>query len=196
MNRCRLACFIWKKVNSRLYFTLLCLAMLSACGFQLRGQQNYAFKRITITGGAPFIVARLARIIEAGSDTAVVTQAGKPEVRLLLSEGQGQNPLSLNRRNEVVEYELTYRLAYSLTSADDGRSLANGEIVLNRTMTFGTKVVPAKQQEADVLYVDMQNDAANQLISRLAAVRWPFPPTPPGQAVPLSQSCKPCVTPG
>ena len=40
---------------------------LSACGFQLRGQQNYAFKHLLIVGGPPSVQARLTRLVEAGS---------------------------------------------------------------------------------------------------------------------------------
>lgn len=48
---------------------------LSACGFQLRGQQDYAFKHLLIAGAPPAVAARLTRLVEAGSDTKIVKSA-------------------------------------------------------------------------------------------------------------------------
>ena len=61
-------------VTRRSFLTLACsVLMLSACGFQLRGQQDYAFKRLFVTGGSPAAAARLTRMVQGGSDTVVVT---------------------------------------------------------------------------------------------------------------------------
>ena len=62
-----------RAINRRSFLTLACSAMLlSACGFQLRGQQDYAFKRLAISGGTPEMLGRLQRVVEGGSDTVIV----------------------------------------------------------------------------------------------------------------------------
>jgi LPS-assembly lipoprotein len=43
-------------------------------------------------------------------------------------------------------------------------------IALNRAMTYSDQYTNAKAQEADILYADMQNDAVDQLMRRLAIV--------------------------
>src|ERR1700755_1425759 len=91
---------------------------LSACGFQLRGQQDYVFKRLAISGGAPEMVARLERMVQGGSDTVVVKPFEKPDATLNLSEGTGLRTLSLNAQGVVQEYELVYSVNYSLMGAD------------------------------------------------------------------------------
>ena len=56
-------------MTRRSLLTLVCsVLMLSACGFQLRGQQDYAFKRLFISGGSAAAGARLTRIVQGGSD--------------------------------------------------------------------------------------------------------------------------------
>jgi LPS-assembly lipoprotein len=144
--------------------------MLSACGFQLRGQQNYAFKRLAITGAPPVVAARLTRMIEGGSDTVVVDSPANADAILAISEGRGQRVLTLNLAGAAEEYELVYSLNYSLRGADGALLIPPSAIALNRAMTYGTQYAQAKAQESELLYADMQNDAVDQLTRRLATV--------------------------
>ena len=167
--------------------------MLSACGFQLRGQQDYAFKRLAIAGGAPPMVARLERMVQGGSDTVIVKPSEKPEAILSLSEGRGQRTLSLNSQGVVQEYELVYNVTYSLTGADGTLLIPPSVIALNRAMTYSDQYTLAKAQEADLLYRDMQNDAVDQLTRRLAVVRSLHPA--PGELTPGIAPRAPLPTP-
>jgi LPS-assembly lipoprotein len=146
-------------------------AALSACGFQLRGQQNYAFKRLAISGGAPLMVARLERMVEGGSDTVIVKASEKPDATLNLSEGQGLRTLSLNAQGVVQEYELVYNLNYTLIGADGTMLIPPSAIALNRSMTYSDQYTLAKQSESTLLYNDMRYDAVDQLTRRMATVR-------------------------
>ncbi|GAB5099111.1 LPS assembly lipoprotein LptE [Caballeronia sp. HLA56] len=144
---------------------------VSACGFQLRGQQDYAFKRLSISGGTPQMVARLERMVQGGSDTVIVKAGEKPDATLSLSEGTGMGTLSLNSQGVVQEYELDFRLTYSLLGADGTLLIPPSVIALNRAMTYSDQYTLAKSQEATLLYNDMRNDAVDQLTRRLAVVR-------------------------
>jgi LPS-assembly lipoprotein len=155
---------------------------LSACGFQLRGQQDYAFKRLTILGGAPAMVARLERMVEGGSDTVIVKQNEQPEAILLLTEARGLGTLSLNSQGVVQEYELDYNLNYSLRGADGTLLIPPSIIALNRALTYSDQYTLAKSSEAELLYRDMQSDAVDQLTRRLAIVRSLHPA--PGEQAP------------
>jgi LPS-assembly lipoprotein len=166
---------------------------LSACGFQLRGQQDYAFKRLAVTGGAPPMVARLERVVQGGSDTVIVKPAESPEAILSLSEGRAQRTLSLNSQGVVQEYELVYNLTYSLRGADGTLLIPPSVIALNRAMTYSNQFALAKQQEADLLYRDMQYDAVDQLTRRLAVVRSLHPA--PGEQTPGIAPRAPLPTP-
>lgn len=156
--------------------------MLSACGFQLRGQQDYAFKRLAITGGSAEMVGRLERVVEGGSDTVIVKATEKPDATLTLNGGQGMKTLSLNAQGIVQEYELDYNLTYSMTGADGTLLIPPSIISLNRALTYSDQYTLAKGIEAQTLYRDMQFDAVDQLTRRLAVVRSLHPA--PGQAAP------------
>ncbi|KMY86428.1 LPS-assembly lipoprotein RlpB precursor (Rare lipoprotein B) [Candidatus Paraburkholderia calva] len=159
-------------MSRRSFLTLLGgAAALSACGFQLRGQQDYAFKRLAISGGNPQMVARLERIVEGGSDTVIVKPYEKPDATLNLTESAGMNTLSLNAQGVVQEYELSYSVRYSLSGADGTLLIPPSAIALNRSMTYSDQYALAKQAESTLLYNDMCNDAVDQLTRRLASVR-------------------------
>ena len=167
----------------RSFLALVCsTTLLAACGFQLRGQENYAFKRLAIVGAPPVVAARLTRMIEGGSDTVVVDSPSNADAVLTVSEGRGQSVLTLNLAGAAEEYALTYSLNYSLASADGTVLIPPSSIALNRAMTYSVTYALAKGQESELLYADMQNDAVDQLTRRLATVHSLHPA--PGQQTP------------
>lgn len=156
----------------RSFLALVCgTTILTACGFQLRGQQNYAFKRLAIVGAPPPVAARLKRMIEGGSDTVIVKSTSTADAVLSVGEGRSQSVLTLNSAGAAEEYALTYSLSYSLTGADGTLLIPSSAIQLNRAMTYSVTYALAKAQESELLYADMQNDAVDQLTRRLASVR-------------------------
>jgi LPS-assembly lipoprotein len=157
--------------------------LLSACGFQLRGQQNYVFKRLAVVGAPPPVAARLERMIQGGSDTLIVKSAADADAVLRVSESRGQSTLTLDRYGTVQEYQLNYSLNYTLTNRDGEVLIAPSVISLNRAMTYNAQYTNAKAQESDILFADMQNDAVDQLMRRFAIVRT-LQPAGPDEVVP------------
>ena len=155
---------------------------LSACGFQLRGEQNFAFKRLAIVGAPPPVAARITRLVEGGSDSVVVSSPSNADAVLNVSEGRGLTTLTLNSFGVVQEYQVNYTLNYTLLAPDGHVLMAPSQIALNRAMTYSDQYSQAKVAEADLLWTDMQNDAVDQLLRRLAVVRTLTPA--PGQEVP------------
>jgi LPS-assembly lipoprotein len=156
--------------------------MLSACGFQLRGQQDYAFKRLYISGGSAAGVARLTRVVQGGSDTVVVNSIANADAVLQLTQARGTRTLTLNSLGVVAEYELNLSMNYTLTGKDCTVLIPPSVIALNRAMTYSDQFSQAKAAEADILFADMESDAIDQLVRRLGVVRSMNPA--PGQGVP------------
>jgi LPS-assembly lipoprotein len=155
---------------------------LSACGFQLRGQEDFPFKRLAIVGAAPPVAARITRLVEGGSDTVVVNSPANADAVLHIGEGRGVSTLTLNSLGVVQEYQVNLTLTYTLISADGRVLLRPSQIALNRAMTYSDQFSQAKVSEADLLWADMQRDAVDQLLRRLAVVRTLTPA--PGEEVP------------
>jgi LPS-assembly lipoprotein len=163
--------------------TLACsVLMLSACGFQLRGQQDYAFKRLFVSGGSPAAAARLTRMVQGGSDTVVVTSPANADAILQLTQARGVATLTLSSLGVVQEYQLNLTMTYTLTGKDGTVLIPTSVIALNRAMTYSDQFSQAKAAESDILFADMENDAIDQLIRRLGVVHTLNPA--PGQGVP------------
>lgn len=167
----------------RSFLAFACGAMmLSACGFQLRGQQDYAFKRLAVVGAPAPVKARIARMVQGGSDTVIVDSTADADAILRVTESRGQSTLTLSSLGVAEEYQLNYAITYTLTGADGTLLIPPSVIALNRAMTYSNQYTLAKAQESELLYADMQNDAVDQLTRRLSVVHSLHPG--PAQQVP------------
>lgn len=153
---------------------LLSITALSSCGFQLRGLvSNLPFETIHVTAppGNP-IGIDVERAIRAGTDTKVV---GSPEnaqaILQIISTNNEKKILSLSTGGRVREFQLGYRVAIRLVDPQGAEIAPIDEINLTRVLPFLDAQVLAKQAEEEMLYKDMQIDAVQQIIRRLAAIR-------------------------
>ena len=128
----------------------LALAGLSGCGFHLRGAQNYAFGTLAVMPqpGGP-----LALELRRSFGTAVhVLQSDEP----------------LTKAHVVLDI---LRVKFRVRTPP-GKDLApESEILLTRDISFNESAVLAKEAEEALLYRDMQTDAVQQLLRRLAMIR-------------------------
>lgn len=158
--------------------------MLNACGFQLQGNHDYPFKRLYITGApSQEMATRLKRLIEAGSDTKVVKSPVGADAILSMSSGRGQNALSFDINGVVQEYQLTDTISYGLSTPGGDVLISTSSISVNRAMSYSDQYANAKQNEADVLNRDMDNDIADQLLRRLEVVKTLTPEDTPDGTV-------------
>lgn len=158
----------------RTFFLLGIVIALSACGFQLRGLvSNLPFETIHVTAppGNP-IGIDVERAIRAGTDTKVV---GSPEnaqaILQIVSTNNEKKILSLSVGGRVREFQLGYRVAIRLIDPQGAEIAPIDEINLTRVLPFLDAQLLAKQAEEEMLYKDMQIDAVQQIIRRLAAIK-------------------------
>ncbi|MBC7945730.1 MAG: hypothetical protein H7X91_10815 [Burkholderiales bacterium] len=156
----------------------LCLA-LSSCGFHLRGQQTLPFDTLYIAGDpSSAFIAEMQRVVRGGTGTEIVDRPEDAEAILqIFNEVREKTILSLSGSGRVREFEIRYRVLFSLRDAKENILIPNGEIVLDRDYTFNDTQILAKEQEEAALFRDMQSDAVRQLLRRLRAVEG-LPVTP------------------
>ncbi len=174
----------------------VCIGVLNACGFVLKGHHDYAFKHLYIVQAGTAnsaIAARLQRLIQVGGKTVVVDDPEQADAFFAIELVRNKKVLSINLEGLVEEYELDLTVNYSLSDASGTIFIAPSVLSLNRSMTYSDQYALAKATEAELLYTDMENDAADQLVRRLAALqsldpeaqalpsirpRTPLPPSP------------------
>jgi len=148
-------------------------ALLGGCGFHMRGNADFAFKRLYI--GIPpnsLMGADLRRNIRNGSDTQIVNDQKEADALLdVLADTRAKTILSITTEGVVREYRLTYRFTFRLRDASGKELIPPSTLVLTRDLTYNEANTLAKDYEEQQLYRDMQRDLVNQLMRRLAAVK-------------------------
>ena len=152
--------------------TLLLAALLSSCGFQLRGTADLPFDTIYIPGATGGIALDLKRNIQTGTRTKVVDEPKNAEAVLEFSEeAREKHILSLAATGRVSEYQLRYRVSFRVHDGKGGEFLSTNRVALKRDVSFNDSEVLAKEAEEALLYRDMQFDMVQQIMRRIAAAQ-------------------------
>ena len=149
------------------------VALLSGCGFHLRGPQalDFATVHINVPEQSEF-GAQLRRLIATTGTTRVEEDAARAEARLqILANDRGREILSLTGAGKVREYQLVQALRFQLLDRAGKPLIPPTSLSARREYTFDDSQVLGKEQEEALLYRDMQNDLVQQLMRRLGAAR-------------------------
>ncbi len=146
---------------------------LAGCGFKLRGAQTFPFDSIYVPPNN-LLTNELGRYVAAGTNAKVVSVPGEPaEARFnLLGEAQEKVILALNTQGRVREYQLRYRVIFSVAGEKGFNYVPPSELILTRDITFNDQVL-AKENEEQLLYREMRSDAVQQIMRRIAAAKPP-----------------------
>ena len=156
---------------------LLTFSQLSACGFHLRGQNEFIlpFEVLYIKSAnnyTPFIAELKRTVIATGTQLAESPDAAQLTLDVV-SETTGKQILSLSGAGRVREYQLRYVVSFRAFDKQQQDWLAPDEIVLQRNLSYDDEYVLAKEQEEVLLYQNMRSDAVQQIMRRLTRVRPP-----------------------
>lgn len=148
------------------------LAMLAGCGFALRGTANLPFTTLYIgLDDKSELGAQLRRYVRDTTNTRVVEDPKQAQAQLqVLSDQRERSILSLDAAGRVREFELRYLFTFRLHDGRDREYIPPTTITLARDLTFNDAATLAKDQEANLLYRDMQSELIQQLLRRMSAV--------------------------
>jgi len=79
--------------------------------------------------------------------------------------------VSVSAGGEVREFQLRIRLRFRLRAADGRELLPMSEILRQIDQSYSESAALSKEQEALMLYQNMQSDIVQQVMRRLATVR-------------------------
>ncbi|MCZ4304247.1 LPS assembly lipoprotein LptE [Zoogloeaceae bacterium G21618-S1] len=149
---------------------------LAGCGFHLRGQLDMPFKRAYLNANRnERFMNRIARQLEING-VVLTERLNEAEVSIrLFNIKRERDILSLNRAGKAREYRLLTTLTYAVERADGTTVRPAERISVRRDVTYDDTQLLAKDQEEAMLYRDMEDDIAQQLVRRLAAVKLDAP---------------------
>jgi LPS-assembly lipoprotein len=149
------------------------MASLNGCGFKLRGATVMPFRKLFTSFAPSSPVGNVfKRLLRNEGGTEFVVKAEDAELRLvILSDIREREIVGYSATGRPSLYQLRQKLRYQLMDAKAEPLGTEVEIVIRRDITTSDALLNAKQQEEEFLYVEMQDDIAQQLIRRLSAVK-------------------------
>lgn len=149
--------------------------MLSACGFQLRGEYALPFASVFVsTSGASIVATEIKREL-SNVPTKLLPSAKDADAQLnIFEDRRDRQILSLSAAGRVREYELKVRVTYQLIDSKGSVLIPTSEIQLSRILSYDDSRIIAKQQEEALLYQDMERDAVGQILRRMTAIKRPL----------------------
>lgn len=182
--------------------SLLPLATLGGCGFQLRRQHDMAFRSIQLSGftSTSPLATELARALDASGVT--VTESS---LQATQAASAAQVPVThvefvalQDTRDTLVSAKTAYGQVRTMTArsilrfevrrGDGTVLLPAADVALVRDLSYNERDALAKQDESDALTRAMQTDVVNQVMRRLAAIKPQQLPTPPEGAPASTQA--------
>lgn len=152
---------------------LFCVALLSGCGFQLRGKVSLPpeMSRTYITGLPKFseFGANLRRQLRANGAEVVEAADDSTATLRITRKRSGKRILSVNDKGKVQEYELFVSIAFEV-KGQETVLLENQTINLQREFLFNEDDVLGKAQEEQLVFKDMRKDLVRLMIYRLQAI--------------------------
>lgn len=148
----------------------LCCVTLVACGFDLRGANEFAFKSIFVNGNTQITKALKKSLVANGVE--VTSDASTAEMELdLMKEESEKRILSLSGGGVVNEYELYYRVFYRVKSAKETLWSQPQTMEARRDFSYSDANLLAKQNEEKQLNLNMQRDVTQAILRRLSALK-------------------------
>ena len=138
------------------------ILIISACGFQLRGDINANFDSISISGGTSSFNKTLQRKFRQAGITIASASDAEKNVEIIKNSFT-KTILTLTGTGAVSEYQLDYIVTYRFKSKDGSWNLPV-TIETSRTYTYDDSDILAKDEEEKRLVSGMED----QLIKTMA----------------------------
>jgi len=147
--------------------------MLAACGFHLQGRtplpDSFAYTYIDTKDEQTDFVQDLRKALIASGAKVIRTQGSSGATIQVHDDALTERVLSVSARNIPTEYELTYKIKFSVTSG--GKSLIEDEeISATRDFSFDEAQLLAKEREQEILREGLARDLVALVMRRLAAL--------------------------
>jgi LPS-assembly lipoprotein len=153
--------------------TVPVLLTLVSCGFHLQGRQPlpqaFSYTYIDAKDEQTDFVQDLRKALIASGSRVTRTQASSGATITVHDDELTERVLSVSARNIPTEYELTYKVQFTVTA--DGRQLIDHEeISATRDFSFDETQLLAKEREQEILREALARDLVALVMRRLAAL--------------------------
>lgn len=168
---------MWSSERVRGVLAALLLApvmLVAGCGFQFRGTPEFPPQMAVIHIAAadrysPFY-RELVTVLRRSDVMLTDDPARARTVLKILSDDTGRRLLSVTARNVPAEYEVYYRVRFSV-DVDGVETVPLEQLALTREFAFDENAVLGKSGEEEVIRQAIASDLVGLVTRRLTAVR-------------------------
>lgn len=161
--------YIWR------YAAAVLLLALTACGFHLKGyspdsMRPLPFSTLYLSGGGN-IAGDLRTQLKIDPRIRLVDRPQDADAVLTVSPGQTRKDiLTINSAGQINQYLLIMRFDARLTV--HGKDYTpEMQVRVRRTLNYTNSEILGKDQEEQLLWNDMRQDAADQIVRRLSYLK-------------------------
>jgi LPS-assembly lipoprotein len=147
--------------------------LLTGCGFHLQGRQPlpeaFAYTYVDTTDEQTDFVQDLRKALIASGVKVIRTEGSSGATITVHEDELTERILSVSARNIPTEYELTYRVRFSVASR--GKTvIEKEEVSATRDVTFDEAQLLAKEREQEILREALARDLVALVMRRIAAL--------------------------
>ncbi len=146
------------------------MAMLNACGFQLRGAYKLpAAMSTTYVKTVPENTAMsrpLIRFLRASNIKIVSTTEDDAATLTLFKEKKSKRIVSVDAKGRAREYTLTYAISFQVATST-GFEMQEQQVSIERDYVFDTEDVLGNSRQEAQLYDEMRMDLLRLILLRL-----------------------------
>ena len=152
---------------------LVLTATLAGCGFHLQGKQPlpeaFAYTYVDTRDEQTDFVQDLRKALIASGSKVIRTRGSSGAIISVHKDELTERILSVSARNIPTEYELTYRVEFSVDSG--GKTLIDHEeITASRDISFDEAQLLAKEREQEILREGLARDLVALVMRRIASL--------------------------
>lgn len=152
---------------------LIGVAFITGCGFHLQGRQPlpaaFGHTYVDTSDEQTDFVQDLRKALIA-SGVKVIRTEGSAGATISVHEDElSERILSVSARNIPTEYELTYRVRFSV-AADGSTLIDKEEVTATRDITFDESQLLAKERETEILREALARDLVALVMRRIASL--------------------------
>ena len=162
-----------RETSGRALLLAVATSLLASCGFHLQGATSMSpVMKVTYVETqdtrSAFLVA-LTQSLKASGVTITHNHEAATAVLHIERDETGQRVLSVSAANKPTEYEIFYKVKYSVSSSGK-EILPTQTLELTRDYSFDETTLLAKEREEDILREALARDLAGIVMSRLASL--------------------------
>ena len=151
---------------------ILLVTVISGCGFQPRGllDMSAEISPLYLQQNSVFELGRELKLLLATNRISLTDDLTRSNAQLtLLGEEKSRRVLTVDGDGRAREYLLMYTVKFSVNINQPENKEVKDSISLSRSLLFNTDAVLAVTNESEVLYKDMQRNAARLILLKLQA---------------------------